>query len=422
MRALRILLVNKFWKPVGGVEQHCQSLIELLTGEGHEVVRFGMEDSENEPPLAAGHSVSPVSFHDGGIRERARAASRACLGIETRRTIGDLLAREDFDVVHVVHAYHQLGMTFLPLLRRRGIPAILDLHDYKVGCPRYLLFDDRADRTCTVCIDRRGAWAWAPVARRCWNGSRASGAVLAAEALSSRLARAYTSADSVLVRNELQRSAAIHAGVPPERIRVIPNWVEDREVDRGTVGEHMLFVGRLTREKGVHLLVEASARAGVPVRVAGDGPMRDELESLSTGIGADVTFLGWQSRDELFEELQKARALVVPSIWPEVFPLVVCEAFAAGVPVIGSDTGGHTGLLAEERGFLFPVDDRERLEQALRQVVDDPAAAEKRARKAHSYSREHLSHDTWRAHYRDVYEDLLGSQAATVRSGFSASP
>ena len=407
---MRILLVNKFWKPVGGVEQHCRSLVALLTEEGHEVVRLGMEDPENQPPLAAGHSVSPVSFHGGGIRDRARAASRACLGTETRRVVGELTAREDFDVAHVVHAYHQLGMTFLPLLRRRGIPTILDLHDYKVGCPRYILFNDQTNRTCTVCIDRRGAWAWAPVARRCWNGSRTSGAVLAAEALSSRLARAYTSADSVLVRNELQRSAAIRAGVSQERLRVIPNWAEDREVDRSAVGEHILFAGRLSREKGVHLLIETSARAGVPVRVAGDGAQRVDLESLAAEVGADVAFLGWKSEDELLEEMRVARALVVPSVCPDVFPLVVCEAFAAGVPVIGSDTGGLSDLLGEERGFLFPVDDRERLEQLLRQVVDDPVAAERRAGKARAYAREHLSYDTWRAQYRGVYEDLLRSQ------------
>lgn len=407
---LRVLLVNKFWKPVGGVEQHCESLVELLTEEGHEVVRFGMEDPENEPPLADGHSVSPVSFHRGGIRERARAASRACLGTETRRTIKELIAREDFDVAHVVHAYHQLGMTFLPLLRRRGIPTILDLHDYKVGCPRYILFNDRTSETCTVCIDRPGAWTWAPVARRCWNGSRASGAVLTAEALSSRLARAYTAADSVLVRNELQRSAAIGAGVSQERIRVIPNWAEDREVDRSAVGEHVLFAGRLSREKGAQLLVEASARAGVPVRVAGDGALRADLESLTAEVGADVDFLGWKSREELIEELRAARALVVPSVCPDVFPLVVCEAFSAGVPVIGADTGGLSDLLGEERGFLFPVGDRERLEQLLRGAIDDPAAAERRGQRAHIYSREHLSHDTWRAQYRGVYEDLLGSR------------
>lgn len=405
---MRILLVNKFWKPFGGVEQHCRSLIELLAREGHEVVPFGMDDAENEPPLPEERRVSAVSFYGGGLRGRPHAAARACFGLATRRKIGDLLADESFDVAHVVHAYHQLGMTFMPLLRKHGIPTVLDLHDYKVGCPRYQVFNDRADTPCTVCIDRKGAWAWAPTVRRCWNGSRLSGALLTAETLSARVSRAYTAADSVVVRNELQRKAAMHGGVAADRIRIIPNWVAEGH-DRGSraVGDHILFAGRLVRGKGVHTLIQASQETGAPVRVLGDGPLRADLEALAADVGADIAFLGWRDHDEVLAELRTARALVLPSIGPEVFPLVICEAFSAGVPVIGSDVGGIRDLLAEDRGFVFPAGDVGRLEALLHEVVEDPASAADRAANAREYSRQYLSYDYWREQYRDVYRDLF---------------
>jgi len=405
---LRVLLVNKFWKPFGGVEEHCRNLSELLSREGHEVVPFGMADPENEPTLPEELSVTAVSFHGGGLRERARAAARACLGLETRRKIADLLANEHFDVAHVVHAYHQLGMTFMPLLRKHGVPTILDLHDYKVGCPRYLLFDDHADAPCTVCLDHKRAWAWAPTARRCWNGSGVSGALLTAEALSARVTRAYTAADRVVVRNDLQRKAAIHVGVPADRVQVIPNWVADSD-DRGghAAGDHILFVGRLVREKGVHTLIQASRGVSAPIRVLGDGPMRADLEALAAKEDVDVSFLGWRDHDEALAELRTARALVVPSIWPEVFPLVICEAFSAGVPVIGSDIGGNSDMLASDRGFVFPAGDVDRLTALLREVVEDPASAAERAANAREYSRQYLSYDHWRKLYRDVYTNLF---------------
>jgi glycosyltransferase involved in cell wall biosynthesis len=402
------LLVNKFWTLSGGVEKHCRSLIELLSREGHEVMPFGMTDPENEPSLPEERRVSAVSFHGGGLRERSRAAARACLGLETRRKIADLLADEQFDVAHVVHAYHQLGMTFMPLLRKHGIPTILDLHDYKVGCPRYLLFDDHADAPCTVCLDHKGAWAWAPTLRRCWNGSGASGALLTAEALSARVTRAYTAADRVVVRNELQRKAAIHVGVPADRVQVIPNWVADSHDRKShTAGDHILFVGRLVREKGVHTLIQASRKAGTPIHVLGDGPMRADLEALAAKVGADIEFLGWKDHDAVLAELRTARALVVPSIWPEVFPLVICEAFSAGVPVIGSDIGGSSDLLAQDRGFVFPPGDVDRLGALLQQVAEDPASAAERAANAREYSRHYLSYDHWREQYRDVYSQLF---------------
>jgi glycosyltransferase involved in cell wall biosynthesis len=407
---LRILLVNKFWKPFGGVEEHCRSLVELLSREGHEVVRFGMDDPENEPPLPAERSVSAVSFHGGGLRERGRAAARACFGLETRRKIADLLASEPFDVAHVVHAYHQLGMTFMPVLRKHGVPTILDLHDYKVGCPRYQLFNDRTDTPCTVCLDHKGAWAWAPTARRCWNGSSTSGMLLTAEALSAKITRAYTTADRVVVRNELQKKAAIRAGVLADRIWVIPNWVVDSQArDDSASGDHILFAGRLVRGKGVHTLIQASREVSTPTRVLGDGPIRADLEALAADVGANVEFLGWRDHDEVIAELRTARALVLPSIGPEVFPLVICEAFSTGVPVIGSDVGGISQLLAEERGFVFPAGDADRLGALLREVVENPAAAAERAATAREYSRQYLNYDYWRRQYRDVYHDLFAS-------------
>jgi glycosyltransferase involved in cell wall biosynthesis len=403
---VRILFVNKFWKPVGGVEEHCRNLVDLLEREGHEVVRFGMHDPENEPQLPPRHGVSGVSFHSKSVRDRLRAAGRATLGLETRRAIRDLVREQQFDVAHVVHAYHQLGMTFIPVLRAAGVPVILDLHDYKVGCPRYLLFSDSSDQICTVCIERPRAWLWAPATRRCWNGSRASGVLLTAEAASARAARAYSGAQCVVVRNALQAQAAEHAGVASDRVRVIPNWVAEEEPVENPTGEHVLFTGRLVREKGVDVLIRAAAKSGIGVRVAGDGALRPELEALIAETGADVTLLGWLAHDDVLRELRTARALVVPSIWPEVFALAICEAFAAGVPVVGSDIGGNSDLLADERGYLFPPNDVDSLASVLRRIVDYPEGAAARAKNARSYSHEHLSYEHWRHQYREVYQGL----------------
>lgn len=403
---MRILFVHKFWTPAGGVEEHCRQLIEMLEGEGHEIVRFGMEDPDNEPPLPDGQSVSAVSFHDPAWRERLRSASRACLGRDTRKAMRKLLERERFDVAHVAHAYHQLGMTFLPILRRAGIPIVMDLHDYKVGCPRYLLFDDHSKEPCTVCLDRRSGWMWAPVARRCWNDSRVSGALLTAEALSARLVRAYSGADRVVVRNDLQLRAAERGGVPREKIRLIRSWLEERPEPDPEKGSHMLFVGRLAKEKGVDTLIRAAAQAGICVRIVGDGPQRQEIENLIAATGAAVELAGWRTHDEVLDEVSRARALVVPSICPEIFGLVIAEAFAGGTPVIGSDVGAVSELLDEQRGYLCPAGDADRLAQLMTHVMGNPDEAAERVDNATRYARTHLTYERWRRQYRQLYDEL----------------
>src|SRR6185437_7271716 len=90
-------------------------------------------------------------------------AGRATFGLETVRKLDRLLRDQHIDAAHVVHGYHQLGTSFLRLLERRGIPTVLSLHDYKLGCPSYRLFDDRRQEICTKCIDHRSGFLWAVV-------------------------------------------------------------------------------------------------------------------------------------------------------------------------------------------------------------------------------------------------------------------
>jgi glycosyltransferase involved in cell wall biosynthesis len=134
--------------------------------------------------------------------------------------------------------------------------------------------------------------------------------------------------------------------------------------------------------------------------------LRPELEALIAETGADVTLLGWLAHDDVLRELRTARAIAVPSIWPEVFALAICEAFAAGVPVVGSDIGGNSDLLADERGYLFPPNDVDSLASVLRRIVDHPEEAAARAENARNYSHEHLSYENWRHQYWEVYQGL----------------
>lgn len=403
---MRVLLVNKFWYPVGGVEEHCLQIVDLLTEHGHDVVRFGMADEKNDPVLPPEQTVTAVNFREGALPHRISSVGRAVFGLQTRKRMGELLDRQRIDVAHVTGVYHQLGMTFISMLRRRGVPVLLDLHDYKAGCPSYRLFDERVGRVCTVCLDRPSGWAWAPSVRGCWGGSHMGGLFLSAEAATARITRAYRDADCVVVLNDLQRRAVLQAGVPETRVRMIPNWVATGEPQKRHAERHVLFVGRFAPEKGVDVLIQAAARGGVAVRVAGDGRLRKDLEDLAVAEGADVTFLGWCDRQTLAEELCTAAALVVPSIWPEVFALVICEAFGAGVPVIGTNLGGTADLLDGNRGFTYEPHDVDALATLLRRVIDDPSEADARANLARDFAAKEMTRQRWSERFAEAYESL----------------
>lgn len=164
-------------------------------------------------------------------------------------------------------------------------------------------------------------------------------------------------------------------GWPARQITHVPNFID---VDAHTPqysGEGFLYFGRLSKEKGVATLIEAAARAGVRLRIAGTGPQEGELRDLAAARGCDVEFLGFVTGAALRETLCAARAIVLPSEWYENAPISLLEAFASGKPVIGADIGGIPEMIEPgETGYLYPSGDAEALAGQLSTVATLPAS------------------------------------------------
>lgn len=407
---MRILLVHKYWHAVGGVERYVMEVRNAFERLGHEVVPFAMQDPSNLPTPHERYFVPRVEMREGPMPSRMRAAGRAVAGLATVRQLGRLMDELPIDAAHVVHAYHHLGTTFLHTLRRRRIPIVLSVHDYKLGCPNYRLFDERRDRPCDICVSQAGAWAWAPAVRGCWGGSRLAGAALSAEGLVSRGWGTYRRcADAVLVLNHLQRRAAEAAGIPADRIHRVPNFLHIGTQPPVTPARerHVLYVGRLVPEKGVDVLIRACATAGLALRVVGDGRSRPALERLAAELGSDTRFLGELDPVRVQEEMARAAVLGVPSRWPEVWPFVVLEAWDAALPVVGSDVGGISEQLDGERGFLCPEGAVQVWADMLRRVVvTEPDLGQKRAAAARAYALRELAEERWVERMRVVYDQI----------------
>lgn len=391
---MRILLVNKYWRRQGGVEEYCFMLKKVLEDLGHEVVPFAQLENETLPTPWSQYFVTPVDPTASGLNERLRTARRAVLGDETRRAVSRLLDDVQIDAAHVVHTYHQLGPMFMRELAAREIPTLLSIHDYKLCCPSYRLFNDTTEKLCTICLDDPKRRLSAPATTRCWRGSRAGGALLAAEAAAVRLARPYHAASQVLVSNELMKRCALSAGIRADALHTVPNfWPAADSPPSETDARHVLFVGRLVVEKGVDVALRAAARSGVTLRIVGDGPLRSDLERLARELDAPAEFVGPLWGDEVEKEMRSASALVVPSVWHEVSPLVIYQAMTLGVPVIASNVGGIPDLIGQGRGTLVPGGDVEALAARLSDLLSDGSPFRAGARAAYDYSLAELSRD-----------------------------
>ncbi|MBB2963690.1 glycosyltransferase involved in cell wall biosynthesis [Methylobacterium sp. R2-1] len=249
------------------------------------------------------------------------------------------------DCVHLHQWTRALSPAVLPVLLGRGVPVVLTLHDYALTCPNGV--DYRFDRAepCAL-TPLSGACLAAP----CDPKSRLHKLVRVGRAAALRAALGQAELDVVHVCDGSRVRMEGRLGALRVRHHRIDNpvRVEQRAPAEPAAADAIVYVGRLTPEKGADLVAEAARRAELPALFIGAGPLEARLRA----EGAEV--LGWRSPEAVATILRgRARAVCAPSRWLETGPLTVYEALAQGLPVVASRRSGAAEKVVDgETGFV----------------------------------------------------------------------
>lgn len=354
---LRVLVVHNWYRSEmpSGEDRVVEQEMALLEAGGHEVSLF------------ARHSDDIAGMP---VREKALVPLRVPWNAAVRRELAEVLRRDRPDVVHIHSTFPILSPSVIAACADAGTPAVATLHNYSLICAVGTM--SRAGRTCTQCVPTRGA---AATLHGCYRGSRpASVPVSIGMAVNRR--RWLTGVARFFCISAAQRQILVDAGIPPDRLVVKHNVVPEPPVRRSGDGEHVLYVGRLTEEKGARLLMVAWDRLaqqgdgpGLPLVIAGSGPLLDEVRGWGAGR-ADVRVLGLQTRQECAELMARAAVVLAPSVWAEAFGLVAVEAMAAGVPVVAAGHGAFLEIVDDGvTGVLHRPGDAASLADAMARVV-----------------------------------------------------
>jgi glycosyltransferase involved in cell wall biosynthesis len=273
------------------------------------------------------------------------------------------------DVVHIHNTFPLLSPSVVAACADAGVPAVATLHNYTMVCPPGTLHRD--GHICTECV---GGSPLPAVKHGCYRGSSAATVPMAASMVANRR-RWWTGVSRFFCISAAQRDLLVSAGMPGERMAVKHNFVADPGVRRTGDGAHVLFLGRITEEKGIGLLMRAWDRLGgalgVPLVIAGTGPMQDEVAVWANGR-SDVSYVGLRNKAECRALTADAVAVVAPSTWLEAFGLVVVEAMAAGVPTVAAAHGAFPELVEDGvTGLLHQPNDAASLADRLREVTGD---------------------------------------------------
>jgi glycosyltransferase involved in cell wall biosynthesis len=340
---MRILIVNNFYGS------------SAPSGENRAVIE------ECDALRAAGHDVIEFFTHSDSVRDRGilpviRAGFSVPWNSFQLRAVRNLIFRCEPDVMHVHNVFPLLSPAIFWAAANTRTAVVNTLHNYRTVCPAAMPL--RNTVVCTECIETKST---APALRHgCYRNSRLATIPLAASVTLHRRLHTYIRhVDAFIALTEFQRSLLIQGGLPEKQIYVKPNsyagspafvpW-EERE-------DKVVFLGRISAEKGVDTLIKAWVEWDVAPRleIIGGGPDLERLRRLLPAHRvAQIEFVGQRSPDEARALLSKAKLIIVPSTWFEGFPLVLCEAFAFGVPIVASRFGTFEELVAScGAGWLF---------------------------------------------------------------------
>jgi glycosyltransferase involved in cell wall biosynthesis len=378
---MNVLVVHNRYAFAGGEDEACASEVALLRKHGHRVVVYTQDN----------RTIGPAQRWSTGVR--------AVWSGGDYKAVRRLIAAEKLEVMSVHNFFPLVSPSVYYAARAEGVPVVQTLHNYRLLCPAATFLRDG-----TICEDCLGKTvAWPGLVHRCYRSSLMQTGSVAAMLTAHHLLGTWRKlVDRYIALTTFQRDKLIEGGFPADRIVVKANSVEDTGIGLGQ-GDNFLFVGRLSEEKGVAVLLKAWARAKTArrLKIAGTGPEEMNLRAAAAQM-ANVEFLGQIPAERVRVELGKAAAVVFPSIWYEGLSRVVIEAFSKGTPVIASGIGPIGSVVQDGRtGVLFRTGDAEDLARTLEEFP--PMGAEL------SGMRER-AREEYESSYADdmVYRELMG--------------
>ena len=344
---MKILIVHNRYKQKGGEDSVVEDEARLLEQHGHEVTKLIRSNDELD--------------HMSGTS----AATSTVWSRKSAQQLKDIVGRESPDVVHLHNTFPLVSPAVYWAAADLGVPTVQTLHNFRLLCAQAMLL--RNDAPCEDCV---GTLPWRGVVRACYRESYAQSAVLVTMLAIHRLLGTYQKKVSRFIAlNEFCRMKFIEGGLPAEKVVVKPNFVPDSGMTYQTPGKKVLFVGRLSKEKGIATLAKLiDCLPDVEFEIVGDGPEANTLRGKQ-----NVNMRGSLPLSEVKEAMAGCCCLLLPSIWYENFPRTLVEAFSLGVPVFASRIGALAELIKDnETGFLFEPGNHFDLASKLKWAIANP--------------------------------------------------
>ncbi len=348
---MKIVSVHGFYTLYGGEDVCFEEEKKLLESHGNEVHTYTVKNTDMDR-MSKREMIGKIFWNR-----------------ESYNNVRELIQRVKPDILHVTNTFPLLSLSVYDAGYDENIPVVQSFHNYRISCPNAQFL--RKGRVCEDCSGK--LFAWPSIVHACWRESRLyTGAVASVSAFHKLRRTSSKKANAFIALTEFARKKLIEGGLPPARIHVKQNFLDPDPGEGDGGGGYAVFIGRISKEKGIQNLLDAWKKLPDTrrIKIVGDGPLADLVKKAESEIKG-VEYLGKKDRVELLDIVGKAEFLVIPSIWYEVLPLVIIESLAKGTPVLVADIGSISELITPyQDGIRFNPGDVDDLASACEEMFN----------------------------------------------------
>jgi len=329
---MNILIIHNHYKNRGGEDVVVEKEKDLLVSFGHNVTLFSVSNDIIQ-----------------SLYGKIKVALNVPYNLYSKGQCSQIIARVKPEIVHVHNLFPILSPAIYDACHEAGLPVVQTLHNYRIICPGALLMRD--GKICEQCIENS---PYRAVINKCYRNSIFGTLAVARMIERQRSLNGWnTKVDRYIALTNFAKRKFVQGGIEEKRIVVKPNFTQILETGHSTIDarREAIFVGRLSLEKGIDILIDAWCNIPHVLSIVGEGYLKQKIiDAMLTS--KNINFEGRLVKVEVANKMKNSQFLVVPSTCYEGFPLVILEAFSYGLPVVCSNLGamqeivddGYTGL------------------------------------------------------------------------------
>jgi len=407
---MKILLINKFYYLKGGTEKHFFELKDVLEKNGHEVIVLSTQNDKNNFSGKNEYFIPETKMHLSNFLN----GLNLFYNFRAIKELKKIIAEHNIDVAHLHNVGHHFSPAIIKFLKKKNIPVVMTVHDYKIVCPNYKLFNQ--GKTCEKC---QGGKFYHCLAGKCVKNSHLASLVLMLESYWAKWKKYYDYVDYFIVPSQFMKMQLMKNGIEKNKIKYLPNFLDEEKLEKNESGEmekYILFFGRLSQEKGISVLIEAMRyikNENIKLKIAGDGEelfnLKKQAEKLK--LENQVEFLGYQNKEQVKKLIANSQFVVVPSVWYENAPYSVLESFSQAKPVIGSRIGGIEEIIIDGKtGLLFNPGNAKDLAEKINFLWKNPQEIYQMGSETSEFFKEKFGSKKYYQGLEKIYSKLSGSK------------